>query len=83
MKKLLTLLFFITFIEAKEAKMIAKQLGLYPGTKASIQWERVFSNERRQKRYGIDKLSDSEKIALKLYLIRYAADSDRPVVPGL
>jgi len=70
-------------LNAKEISLLVKELNLYPGTKASVQWERIFSTERRQKKYGIYHLSDLDKKALKKYLIKYAADSDQPIVPGL
>ena len=72
-----------TLLNADDIAKMAKELNLYPGTKASIQWERVFSSERRLKKYAIFNLSESQKIALKTYLIKYAADSDQPIVPGL
>ncbi|MCW8837688.1 MAG: hypothetical protein OQJ77_00190 [Thiovulaceae bacterium] len=62
---------------------LAKNLNLYAGTKASIQWERIFSSERRLKRYNLDKLNINELDELKDYLIKHAADSKQPVVPGL
>lgn len=62
---------------------LAKSLNLYAGTKASIQWERIFSSERRLKRYKLDKLDEIKLIKLKNYLIKHSADSKQPVVPGL
>ena len=41
-----------------------------------------YKKEKKQKKYGIDKLSDSEKEALKKYLINHAADSDQPESAG-
>lgn len=61
----------------------AKQMGLYAGTKATIQWERVFSSQRRLKKHKLDTLSTEELKKLKLYLITHAADSNQPIVPGL
>jgi hypothetical protein len=60
----------------------AKTLHLIPGKKAIIQWERVFKSERKMKKYGIDKLSEEERVALKKYLLDHAADSDHPTVAG-
>lgn len=62
---------------------LAKKLNLYAGTKASIQWERIFSSQRRLKRYNLDKLNSEELNQLKNYLIKHAADSKQPIVPGL
>ncbi len=62
---------------------LAKKLNLYAGTKASIQWERIFSSERRLKRYKLDNLDEVKLIQLKNYLIKHSADSKQPVVPGL
>ena len=61
----------------------AKQMGLFAGTKATIQWERVFSSQRRLKKSNLDTLSTKELKKLKAYLIRHAADSNQPIVPGL
>jgi len=61
----------------------AKSLNLYAGTKASIQWERIFSSKRRLKRYKLDDLDERKLIRLKNYLIKHSADSKQPVVPGL
>lgn len=73
----------ITNLSANNIANLAQQLGLYPGTKATVQWERVFSNERRMKRYGLDRLAYDKLIKLKYYLIEHAADSKQPIVPGL
>jgi hypothetical protein len=35
------------------------------------------------KKYGIDKLSDSDKALLKEYLMNHAADSDNPEAAGI
>ena len=83
MKKLL--LFFITavFLFANSGKQLAIKLHINPSSKAIKQWERVFKKERKQKKYGIDKLSDGDKSALKAYLINHAADSDSPEAAGM
>lgn len=82
---LLTLvLFTATYAQpTKEVIDLAKSLNLYPGTKASIQWERVFSSQKKLQRYGLDILDKEEQEALKAYLIQFSADSDQPIVPGL
>ena len=63
-------------------KEIAKSLGINPSSKAIKQWEKVFKKERKMKKLGIDKLSDSDKAELKKYLINHAADSDHPEAAG-
>ena len=62
---------------------VAKEFNLYGGQKAVIQWERVFSSPRHLKRYKLDKLPISTRLALKKYLIEHAADSEQPIIPGL
>jgi hypothetical protein len=66
-----------------DGKAIANKLGLSASSKATVQWERVFKKQRKMKKYGIDKLSDDEKNALKQYLISHAADSDAPEAAGM
>jgi hypothetical protein len=68
---------------AQSGKEIAKGLGLAAADKASRQWERIFKKDRKMKKYGIDKLSDADKAALKEYLISHAADSDMPEAAGM
>jgi len=62
---------------------ISSDLGLVPASKAIVQWERVFSSERRIKKYKIDTLTLVEQEELKNYLLLHAADSNQPMVPGL
>ena len=62
---------------------VCAQLKLIPASKAVVQWERVFSSEKRMKRYAIDQLSHDVQNKLKVYLIDHAADSSQPMVPGL
>lgn len=62
---------------------LAKKLNLFAGTKASIQWERIFSSKRRMQQYQIDELSAEKQFQLKKFLINHAADSEQPIVPGL
>ena len=63
-------------------EMLAKSLHLSAGTKAIIQWERVFKSKRKMKKYKIDTLSIDEQKKLKEYLIEHAIDSDKPMVAG-
>ena len=62
---------------------LASKLNLFAGTKATVQWERVFSSDRRMKKYHLDTLASDKLYQLKIYLIEHAADSDQPIVPGL
>ena len=62
---------------------LAQDLHLYPGTKAIVQWKRVFSSKRHLKRYKLTTLSNETKEKLKSYLIEHAIDSKQPIVPGL
>ena len=88
MKYLFFSLLFSVLLSAQAVENIqivklAKTYKLYAGSKASIQWERVFSSERHLKRYRLDTISEPLRTALKIYLIEHAADSDQPIVPGL
>ncbi len=87
MKKYLFIFFIcsLAFAEAnnKTGKKLASDLNLIPGAKASIQWKRIFSSPKRLKKYNLDKLSKNELNALKDFLIDHAADSPKPLVPGL
>lgn len=86
MKKIFFSLFFIsifTNLSANSISTLAEELNLYAGTKASVQWERIFSSQRRLKRYGLDTLAYDKLVELKYYLIKHAADSKQPIVPGL
>ena len=74
---------WFTNINASSKSQLAKELKLYAGTKATIQWKRVFSSPRHLKRYHLNDLDDETKKRLKTYLIHHAADSDQPIVPGL
>jgi len=81
---LFTLLSIVT-IEASEANAIslAKSLNLSAGSKAIVQWERIFQSQRKMKRYKIDTLSQKDQEILKEYLIDHAIDSDRPTIAGI
>ena len=67
---------------AKSGSELANDLKLNPSSKAIKQWERVFSTPDKMQQAGIDKLSESDKSALKKYLLDHAADSDKPAVAG-
>ena len=82
------MLFFLsgTFAVAVGVDSIAQvtiEMKLVPASKAVVQWERVFSSDRRKEKYGIDQLSPDVQELLKAYLIEHAADSSQPMVPGL
>jgi hypothetical protein len=62
--------------------MVVSELNLSAGSKAAIQWKRVFRSERKMKRYKIDTLDDNTKVKLQEYLINHAIDSDQPTVAG-
>ncbi len=83
MRYFIAIFLLINILFANSAEKLAKELSLVAGTKAIIQWERVFSSQRRMKKYKINTLTTIEIDNLKKYLIKHAADSDQPVVPGL
>lgn len=70
-------------IDSVEIASLLKERNLYAGAKATVQWERVFSSKRRLDKYGLSQLTKREREALKKYLIKHAADSQQPIVPGL
>ena len=84
---LLYLALFATLLadttKGEQIAQLAKSYNLYAGSKASIQWERIFSSERHLKRYKLEEIPESLRQELKHYLIMHAADSDQPIVPGL
>ena len=84
-KKIIFLISLVatTTLSANKMSELAKELNLIAGTKASSQWERIFSSDRRIKKYKLDTISLDKLENLKLYLIKHAADSDQPIVPGL
>ncbi len=85
--KLLMLFTFLSIItvQASEANAIAlaQSLHLSAGSKAIMQWERIFQSPRKMKRYKLDKLSHKEQEILKEYLIDHAIDSDKPTIAGI
>jgi len=82
--KLLLLLIVPLLLDANSAsgEALAKRLHLSAGTKAIIQWERVFKSKRKKQKYNIVSLSANEQNALKEYLVAHAIDSDKPTVAG-
>ncbi len=80
---LLLIALSISSLNAQSISITAKKLNLYAGTKATIQWERIFSSQRRMEKFHIDRLPQIQKEKLKTYLINHAADSEQPIVPGL
>jgi len=70
-------------LQAQSVSELAKELHLQAGSKASIQWERIFSSQRHKIKYKLQELSESQLKELKTYLIEHAADSEQPIVPGL
>lgn len=78
----LSILCLSAFAFAKSGQELANDLKLNPSSKAIKQWERVFSTPDKMQQAGIDKLSESDKSALKKYLLDHAADSDKPAVAG-
>jgi len=83
LKSILVIAFLSISLFAKSGEDIANELGMQAGTKAIKQWERVFKKAKKMKKYGIDKLTDDDKNALKEYLTNHAADSDHPAAAGL
>jgi len=85
MKALPTFLVFYIHILAVDidGQLLAKQLNISACSKASVQWIRIFTKERKLKKYGIDTLNSKEQEALKEYLINHAADSDLPESAGI
>jgi len=85
MKKIIVLLtiLFVTVSFGATGKELASKLALSASSKAGKQWSRIFKKTRKMKKYGINKLSDADKDALKQYLISHAADSDAPEAAGI
>jgi hypothetical protein len=61
---------------------VVRDLNLSAGSKASIQWKRIFKSAKKMKRYGIYALNEVTKKELEEYLVSHAIDSDRPTVAG-
>jgi hypothetical protein len=71
------------FADDEAMQALTKELNIYPGSKATIQWNRIFSSQRHLKRYNLNTISKKRRDELQLYLIKHAADSQQPIVPGL
>ncbi|WP_457746694.1 hypothetical protein [Sulfurimonas sp.] len=80
---LIVIFYLLTTLDANDIEDLAKELNLYGGAKATIQWKRVFSSQRHLKRYNLDKIPKELRKKLERYLIEHSADSDKPIVPGL
>lgn len=80
---ILLILLATTFAFGADIAKLSQKLNLYAGSKATIQWERVFSSQRHLKRYKLNTLPSSLRKELREYLILHAADSQQPIVPGL
>ena len=74
---------FSSCLYANSIVKLAQDLHLYPGTKAIVQWKRVFSSKRHLNRYKLTNLSQETRNKLKNYLVKHAIDSKQPIVPGL
>jgi len=76
---------FVPLVVAQEDDVaaLAKSLHLNAGSKAIMQWERVFQSKRKLKRYKLDSLSQEQRQRLKKYLINHAIDSDQPTIAGV
>ena len=71
------------YTEIDAVQKLATALQLFAGTKASVQWERVFSSPRKLRSYNLSEVPLEVRNQLKNYLISHAADSDKPIIPGL
>jgi len=80
--KCIFLVLLFVDLNALEIEDVAKRLHLSAGSKAGIQWKRVFKSAKKMKRYKIDTLSNDTKLKLEKYLINHAIDSDKPTVAG-
>ncbi|MBU0633093.1 hypothetical protein KKA17_10665 [bacterium] len=70
-------------LAANNIEQLALKMNLLAGTKSTLQWSRIFSSEQRQMQYGINSLDEIQKMRLKEYLLKHAADSNQPRVSGL
>jgi len=78
-------LLLVSLLNAHESYAInlAKSLHLSAGSKAIVQWERIFNSPKKMKRYKIDTLSQKDRKILEKYLIDHAIDSDQPTIAGI
>ncbi|MDD2698528.1 MAG: hypothetical protein PHF17_07005 [Arcobacteraceae bacterium] len=80
---LLVLCFGVISLFGADGKALANKYKISASEKAGSQWNRVFDNESKMAKLGIDKLSADEKKALEAYLVAHAADSDAPAAAGM
>jgi hypothetical protein len=73
----------LLYANRSDMASLAQSLNLSAGSKAIVQWERVFKSKRKMKKYKIDQLSEENKTRLKEYLIKHAIDSDQPTIAGV
>ena len=69
-------------LQASDIEILVNKLKIQPGSKAILQWDRVFKSKRKMKRYKIDTLSFQDQQELEIYLKNHAIDSDKPTVAG-
>ena len=75
-------LFSLNLYANSQGEQLSQKLHLKVAYKAISQWERVFTSEKKMKRYKIDTLSSIQKEQLRHYLINHAIDSDHPTIAG-
>jgi len=73
----------VTALNALTPEEIVELHDMKPYAKAKKQWKRVFKKEKKLKKLGLNEYSEKEKSDLLNYLIKNAADSDNPTVPGI
>ena len=73
----------VSLFALQDISQLAKDLNLQAGSKATVQWERIFSSQRHLVRYKLEDIPLFTRNKLKAYLIKHAADSEQPIVPGL
>lgn len=83
MKIVIVIISLSMMLFAEDVSELAKELSLYAGSKASIQWKRIFKSEKRLVKYKLGSLTMDERKTLEKYLVNHAADSEQPIVPGL
>ena len=69
---LITSIVAISILKSGDASSLASKLGLFAGTKATVQWERVFASPRRMRAYKLDTIPQDQINELKIYLIEHA-----------
>jgi len=73
----------VTALNALTPAEIVELHDMKPYAKAKRQWKRIFKKDKKMKKLGLNEYSEKEKKDLLSYLIKNAADSDNPTVPGL